>query len=892
MQNYNSCDLFKYLNKRSKPKKGQETNTSMIGGKYVITDNEYKEFLKIYAEEVDRNRNNLHLTERFADISPIVIDLDFKFESNDEIKNLKVIMKEIILLHFNYFKEHFEYNKKLFHCFALIRNIKPYYDPKSKKYKGGIHLHFPNICTTKNYKIIMRDKLKNKTHEICKKINNINSENDVYDKGVVENRVFWLLYGSSKPKLQPYQIHSRWFLKEDGEIKYVTKNYTSKTHQLVKLLSVRRDRDITPYKSQEVANELSYAYDSRQTKIVAHITDKQDKMFLNCKFNHTQKIVGLEDYELNELLDLISCLNKKRSEKYDHWVSVGLILYNISPNLLPVWKEFSQLCTDKYDENECENKWNSFSGDNFPFQQMLKLGTLRMWAHEDNEDKYNKLVTNKHIFDLVKQLARNPTHYDTAKTLYRMYNKILVCSIDSSLKKWYIYDRHKWNEKPPELHLRDYISNQLVHETHKITEYYNACYQQNTGITIQDKENKDLVNIQRLTNNFKNVGFKSSVIKECETVFGKDAFHLELNNIKCHKHIEHLIVLENGVYDFKTHSFRDGKPSDMISLSSNMKYDPTAESKDMEEFLNQILPDPELREYVLKLLAISLTGVFLQHLFIFIGVGSNGKNTLLDLLEEVLGSEYFTAVHHTIITKGKHNSSGPSPEIAKTCGKRVLVMEEPDTRDRINVGQLKWLTGGGNITGRFLNENEIEFKPAYKVFFLVNNEPHIDSVDHGTWRRIRCIPFLSIFTENPDPSNANEYKIDKTVKNNFPKWAPAFFNLLIKHYKLWQENGLKEPAVVIKETNKFKAACDYIYAFTNISIIKTDNKSDEIAFPDIYRAFESWYRQNRGSRVPEPGEFKQLIEAHYFKCKAQILKGLQNGWTGYKFINNEDDFIE
>ena len=75
-------------------------------------------------------------------------------------------------------------------------------------------------------------------------------------------------------------------------------------------------------------------------------------------------------------------------------------------------------------------------------------------------------------------------------------------------------------------------------------------------------------------------------------------------------------------------------------------------------------------------------------------------------------------------------------------------MEEPDTRDRINVGQLKWLTGGGNITGRFLNENEIEFKPAYKVFFLVNNEPHIDSVDHGTWRRIRCIPFLSIFKEN------------------------------------------------------------------------------------------------------------------------------------------------
>ena len=54
MQNNNSCELFRYLRKHSKPKKGQETNTSMVGGKYFIDDNEYRRFLKIYAEEVDR----------------------------------------------------------------------------------------------------------------------------------------------------------------------------------------------------------------------------------------------------------------------------------------------------------------------------------------------------------------------------------------------------------------------------------------------------------------------------------------------------------------------------------------------------------------------------------------------------------------------------------------------------------------------------------------------------------------------------------------------------------------------------------------------------------------------------------------------------------------------
>ena len=46
MQNNNSCELFRYLRKHSKPKKGQETNTSMVGGKYFIMIMNIDAFLK------------------------------------------------------------------------------------------------------------------------------------------------------------------------------------------------------------------------------------------------------------------------------------------------------------------------------------------------------------------------------------------------------------------------------------------------------------------------------------------------------------------------------------------------------------------------------------------------------------------------------------------------------------------------------------------------------------------------------------------------------------------------------------------------------------------------------------------------------------------------------
>jgi len=296
-----------------------------------------------------------------------------------------------------------------------------------------------------------------------------------------------------------------------------------------------------------------------------------------------QKISGLEDYEINEIKDLLSCLKPERASTYQHWLYTGLILHNMNEGLLPIWKEFSQQCSDKYDEDECDKRWPGFATD--PMRKALSKGTLRVWAKEDNDVKYNDLVS-QHVFDMVKQLARRINHNDTAVTLHKMYGNKIICSIDRKLKKWYIFDNHIWNEKNPELHLRNYMSNQLVKECHKVTDFYSACFQHKSDVAKQEKD-RDMNSVQLLTNNLKTGAFKNSVIKECETVFAGDGFHLELNNIKYHKHVEHLIALKNGVYDFRSHVFRPGKPTDMLSLSANINYKPNSRSKPMEMFLSQ-----------------------------------------------------------------------------------------------------------------------------------------------------------------------------------------------------------------------------------------------------------------------------------------------------------------
>ena len=49
-------------------------------GKYMIPDDEYEDFMKMYAGIY--KKTTLHLTERPREVGPLILDVDFKFDSN------------------------------------------------------------------------------------------------------------------------------------------------------------------------------------------------------------------------------------------------------------------------------------------------------------------------------------------------------------------------------------------------------------------------------------------------------------------------------------------------------------------------------------------------------------------------------------------------------------------------------------------------------------------------------------------------------------------------------------------------------------------------------------------------------------------------------------------
>ena len=93
--------------------------------------------------------------------------------------------------------------------------------------------------------------------------------------------------------------------------------------------------------------------------------------------------------------------------------------------------------------------------------------------------------------------------------------------------------------------------------------------------------------------------------------------------------------------------FRQGRPDDFISLSTNIDYIPydknSIEIKEINNFFNTVLVNKNVREYFLTVLSTCLHGENKeQKMWICTGSGSNGKSVTFDLLKKAFGTYFIT----------------------------------------------------------------------------------------------------------------------------------------------------------------------------------------------------------------------------------------------------------
>ena len=886
-------------------------------GKWFVSDEDYPEFLDtLYDYLIVKERRPLNLVEqrRPDGASPLLVDLDFKYPPEGALK------RQFTKQHIKTFTRMYAdtlcrlYNVRnsglsQLRFFVTLRPL-PYEEVKpnihGKILKDGVHIECPDcVLSTEVQQIIRLAMLDaNAVAESFAETGYTNDEQNIYDLAVIRN-AGWFLYSESKASLPPYSLSYVWSydIDSDDMIEEEISEYTPR--DLMELLSIRYNKSETPLDiNQEAADEVA-AYKAQIQKPVAAAAPtpapaltEETGLLATAASGQISDSWSNSAYTNDEIILArrlaLECLSTERADGFTTWLEVGWCLHSIdkSEEMFNTWMEFSAK-SPKFSANNTERlrgdwitNWRRPETAN-----TLKMGSLHHWARADSPDKYKEIIEDDIITYIEYKIDVTPTHI--ARLMRRIYGDTYKSAISGRKSEWYEFKENTWRRLDQGIEIRIKISTDLAELNDKARArtrrrmFENAERDEMTK-AIEEQRMKRLLNLEK---QLYTTAFKDNVMKEASCLFYENEFLEKLNCdpytigtangvIELHHDTGRRAANGDAIYTtYARHgraedhvSYQAGKQAPDLKAITYVPYDPVKAASDpihqeIDDFFAKVFPNPDLRGYMWRLIASCLEGANKEQCFyIWIGIGGNGKSKLVELIRMTLG-EYVTSLQATAVTRKRPDAGSANPEIIAIRNKRFIYLQEPDEKEPLNMSRVKQMSGEDMVEARGLFEDQTRFKVSGKMHMMCNRLPPIHSMDRGTWRRIRVIPFVSKFVdpESPDLDPSKYvYPRDDFLDTKLVRWRDAFFSRLVWVYENeYLKAGLAPiPNVVMQASEQYKESFDSFSKFKNM-MIRTGGAAvgEEVTLHELWKVYNSWHSEyGSGGKISQTEFTKRLEE--------------------------------
>ncbi len=438
-----------------------------------------------------------------------------------------------------------------------------------------------------------------------------------------------------------------------------------------------------------------------------------------------------------------------------------------------------------------------------------------------------------------------------------------VC-YDSSSKDWYLWGGHYW-QRDTTGQVRQFVSGELA------SLYLHAAADLNTTHAALDLTMKTLISegvkesdeqIQVLKDEYKAVGAHMQALrdrawnlrsgKRCKSVLEYIQVELGITSDQWDTN-QWALATPNGVIDLHTGFCRDGHPTDYIRTACPTEWTGlSTPCPRFERFLQEIFEDKpdraDLVTFLQRLLGYGITGVTTDHVFpiLYGEEGRNGKDTLLGTLENTLGPVVGAVSNDVFLAPDKLRSGGSAtPHLTDLQGKRLVWGSETKQGDKLNVAQIKLLTGGGAISARPLYGKQFTFTPTHKLVLMTNYKPHADARDKAFWSRACLIEFSLRFVDTPQASN--ERHADAHLKAALKQERSGILAWLVRGCLDWQHHGLTIPSSILLATSKYREEEDRLLLFIDERCVVASHAI--VGGDDLYSAYKAWCKHNQLSMM-------------------------------------------
>lgn len=329
-----------------------------------------------------------------------------------------------------------------------------------------------------------------------------------------------------------------------------------------------------------------------------------------------------------------------------------------------------------------------------------------------------------------------------------------------------------------------------------------------------------------------------------------------------------LLGTPNALLDLSTGEQLNFLPGIYLTKRIDFDYDPTALCPRWTRFLQEILGDSDVINYLQEVIGYTLTGETNAHqMWLISGNGANGKSTLLAVLQKLLGRDLAQQTPESVLL-GQAASGGASSELVRLEGIRCAVLTETRLGQYLNETRVKALVGADPIAARKLYQDYVEFKPQAKFFLATNNLPLVKGSDLGIWRRLVVMRFNQQF----------EVGADSSLEDDLNNELPGILNWAMEGAKRWYAQGkvLQTPEVLQQWTQEYRGEQDVVSTF--LDECSTVVTGERLGATKLFDAYVNWStlrgdtplaqrefgaRMKAGGRFPSRRYGKENRE-HYF----------------------------
>jgi len=284
--------------------------------------------------------------------------------------------------------------------------------------------------------------------------------------------------------------------------------------------------------------------------------------------------------------------------------------------------------------------------------------------------------------------------------------------------------------------------------------------------------------------------------------------------------------------DLRTGEQRASTPADLHTKSTLCKPEPGPCPK-FQKFLDEnTCGDAELKNYKLRFYGYCLTGVIKEGAFLdCYGSGTNGKSKEINTVAKILGNYAGVIPEGLIIIKpGAYTRP---PETSYSCLRGIRFAYRADVpAGRLNMDEIKQITGDDPVTGRELYCMPHDFKPQAKIVIGTNHKLSLSETTEAIRSRVRLVPFKF------KPKIINRNLADELLEE-----APQILNLLIEEAKIFLNipptaDPFPHCSVVEKETESYINSQDIVENFLNETYSRDAGAS--VPSKEVWESYKAW----------------------------------------------------